>query len=151
MAATFSIPFALPLRIPARRSRLAACLALTFELVSPFATAGTVTSCDDGVNAAQIPGTLRYEIANAPEGGTVDIDLQGYCLLPHFIGSTITLETGAITIMQNSLTISGPASGVTIDVDRGGKYNNGLQVLDRAFNHQGNGLLTLKNVTLTQG
>jgi len=133
------------------RTRLVAGLALAFELASPLATAGTVTSCDDGPNAAQIPGTLRYEIANAPEGGTVVIDPQGFCLLPKFTGSVITLETGAITITQNSLTIQGPANGLTIAPDKYGIYNDAEPIHDRVFNHQGNGLLTLKDMTLTQG
>lgn len=135
--------FRLP-RLP-RPTRLAGCLALTFELASPLATAATVTSCDDGPNAPQIPGTLRYEIANAPDGATIDFDLPGFC------SSAITLETGGLTIHQNSLVIQGPAGGVTIANDKYGSFNGQQPVNDRVINHQGTGLLTLSNLAITQG
>ena len=132
-----------------RHTALIGSLAMMFELASPLATAGTVTSCDDGPNAAQLPGTLRYEIANAPEGGTVDIDLQGYCTSAKLPGSVITLETGGITGTQNSLTING--NGVSIIPDKYGFYNGLQPVKDRVFYHQGPGTLALSNLNLAYG
>jgi len=129
-----------------RRNRLFAGLALTIELASPLATASTVTSCADGATALTTPGTLRYEVANAGEGATVDFNLPPEC------NSTITLETAAISIAQNSLTIAGPIGGtVTLRNDVTGANNGGNGVYDRVIKHTGTGTLGLSRLAITDG
>jgi len=132
-------------RFAASRRQLAVGVALTFELVSPLASA-TVTSCDDGAAAPTTPGTLRYEVAHAAEGATVDFNLPPQC------NSTITLETGALAINQNSLTIQGSAVDVIhLRNDINGAYNGGIQVVDRVIKHSGSGTLELSYLAISQG
>ena len=129
-----------------RRSALFSGLALALELASPLALAATVTSCDDSATAPVTPGTLRYEVANAADGATVDFNLPGAC------NSTITLETAALAVAQNSLTIQGPAGGyITLRNDLNGAYNGGTQVTDRVIAHSGTGTLTLTRLHVSQG
>jgi hypothetical protein len=115
-----------------RRARLAACIAATFGFAAaPVAfCATTVTSCaDDGS-----PGTLRYAVLTADEGGSVDAaGLQ--C-------SVITLQSGAINVDENSLTIMGPGAAKLV-VDAGQH--------SRAFFHGGTGTLSLDGMTIANG
>ena len=117
------------------RSHLFFAMALAFELASPLALASTVTSCDDSSTAATTAGTLRYAIANAADGETIDFDLPPTC------NGKISLQTGAITITQDDLTLQGPATIA--------KYvstpTNGM------LRHKGTGTLTVNNMTLYQG
>lgn len=123
---------------------LSACIAATFMLSAPLATAATVTSCDD--SAAAAPGTLRYEVANAGSGDTIDFNLPGTC------NSTITLETGGLTVTQGSLTIQGPGVGyINLRNDLTGAYNGGTAVMDRVIKHVGYGTLELAHVAVSQG
>lgn len=112
--------------------RLAACIAATLAFAAaPISLcATTVTSClDDGS-----PGTLRYAVLTADEGGVVDA--QG-------LACTITLQGTAINIDQDSLTIQGPASAM-LTVDGAGT--------SRVFYHgTAAGTLVLNNLTVTNG
>jgi len=95
----------------------------------PAATAA-VTSCADDGSA----GTLRYAVANAGSGDT--IDLSGLAC------STITLATGAIVTGLDDLTISGPGAA-NLTIDAAGS--------DRVFVHYGNGTFTIDKVTVAGG
>jgi hypothetical protein len=88
-----------------------------------------VTSCaDDG------PGSLRETIAAAADADTVDLSAL-HC-------GRITLETGAIPVALDNLTLSGSnRNDLTIDGND----------LDRVFLHYGGGTLTLRDLTITRG
>jgi hypothetical protein len=89
-----------------------------------------VTSCDDDGS----PGTLRYAVLTANDGDTVDLSAMT-C-------SHITLQTGAINVSENNLTIVGAgAAKLTIDANQAG----------RAFFHGGSGTLTLDDMTISNG
>lgn len=88
-----------------------------------------VTNCnDDG------PGSLRATIAAAGEADTVDLT-QLRC-------GRITLETGAIPIEVDNLTLRGIRADRTI-IDGGER--------DRVFIHYGFGTLTLQKLTVSGG
>ncbi|HKE48410.1 MAG TPA: hypothetical protein VKB52_10120, partial [Rhodanobacteraceae bacterium] len=89
-----------------------------------------VTSCaDDGSD-----GTLRHAVLVASTGDTVD--------LTALTCSTITLESGAISVDVDDLDIVGPgADALAID----GVY------ADRVIRHGGVGELSISSVTLTHG
>lgn len=88
-----------------------------------------VTNCDDDG-----PGSLRATIAAAGESDTVDLS-QLQC-------GRITLETGAIPIEVDNLTLVGGGPGRSI-VDGGER--------DRLFIHYGFGTLTLQQLTVSGG
>jgi len=116
-----------PARSDSRRSRGAAPFA------SPSVTAGAVipvTSCaDDGGF-----DTLRHAVLTADSGDK--IDLSGATC------SKITLQSGAIAVGVDDLTIVGPgAKKLSIDGNDSG----------RVFNHTGLGKLTLNELTITNG
>jgi hypothetical protein len=95
---------------------------------SPNALRRVVVSCeDDG------PGSLRAAAAEAASGDTIDLGALR-C-------SGISLETGAIAIGVDTLTIEGNATGTIID-------GAGL---DRVFVHYGGGTFTLRNVAVRNG
>lgn len=99
----------------------------------PNLTAGAVipvTSCaDDGGF-----DTLRHAVLTADSGDT--IDLSGATC------SKITLQSGAIAVSVEDLTIIGPgAQKLSIDGNNAG----------RVFNHVGLGELTLNELTVTHG
>lgn len=97
----------------------------------PGAAAATipVTTCaDDG------SGSLRAAIAGAASGDTID--------LAALACARITLQTGAITIAVDSLTLAGPGRGALV-IDG----NN----LDRVFLHPYGGALTLHGLTIEHG
>jgi hypothetical protein len=127
--------YTFPCRLPAR-APLASALLTAFALTSfgPAAIAGNttlqVTDCSDGPGS----GTLRHVVALA--ASTDEIDASA-C-----VNSTITLSGGEIAMPQASLTVFGPADGsLTIS----GNHNS------RVFNHSGNSLLALRDLTLTAG
>ena len=93
------------------------------------ATTRVVTSCaDDG------PGSLREISANSAPGDTIDLT-QLAC-------SAITLETGAIKLLLDSVTIVGPgADRLAID---GNDY-------DRVFIHYGGGGFQIRDLTVRNG
>ena len=115
-----------------RRAHLAASIAATFALaaVPAMLCATTVTSCADDDS----PGTLRYAVLTADEGGSVDAtELQ--C-------GVITLQSGAINVDENSLTIAGPgATKLVIDAGQN----------SRVFFHGGTGTLSLDSMTIANG
>ena len=84
-----------------QRRPLAAGMAALFAVSAPglscAASTWTVNSCDQGNSGTGMSGTLRYAVANAASGDTVDMSGLG-C-------STITLTTGAITIARRILTL----------------------------------------------
>jgi hypothetical protein len=117
------------------RRQLAICLASAFVLDSPqgFANTVIVSNClDDG------GGSLRQSIASANPGDTVSLTA-----LPLMCNSQITLTSGAINILQNDLTIEGPAGRVA--VAHGGAGH------DRIFKHTGTGTLQLDNLNIALG
>lgn len=88
-----------------------------------------VTNCDDDG-----PGSLRATIAAADSGDAVDLTALA-C-------GHITLETGAIPILVDDLSVRGAdRSATTID---GGDA-------DRVFIHYGGGTLLLRDLTITRG
>lgn len=90
-----------------------------------------VSSCtDDGSQ-----GTLRYEIANAPDGATIDLST--------LICSTITLGS-AISISQNTLTLMGPDAGPSYLAVSGANQSS-------VFRHLGSGTLQISNLTIKYG
>ncbi|HEV7491580.1 MAG TPA: right-handed parallel beta-helix repeat-containing protein [Rhodanobacteraceae bacterium] len=93
-----------------------------------------VTTCGDDA-AMPMPGTLRYEVANAADGATIDLST--------LVCSTITLDS-VIAINQDSLYLKGPAAGpshLTIDAA------NHSEV----FNHFGSSTLLISRLTITHG
>ena len=87
---------------PARRQRLAACIAALFTMAAPdvaTAIAPAVTNCED-----HGPGSLRASILGAGSGDTIDLGS-----LPC---SVVTLTTGALVVNQaGGLVINGPSDG----------------------------------------
>jgi hypothetical protein len=98
----------------------------------PAAPPHYVTTCGDDANT---PGTLRYEVAHAVSGDTIDLST--------LMCSTITLGS-VISINVDSLYLKGPAAGpshMTID---GGNHS-------QVFNHDGSSTLLISNLTITNG
>lgn len=92
-------------------------------------TTWPVTNCNDAG-----AGSLRDTVAGAGSGDIIDLGTLG-C-------GTITLQTGAIPVPLEDLTLLGPGRGaLTID-------GNGA---DRAFFHNGRGTLTLQAMTVQNG
>ena len=127
----------------AQRTQIASVIAALFAVCSPVtATAATwiVDSCAEGNSGdlASKTGTLRFAAANALSGDTIDMTTLA-C-------STITLKTGAIGLIQNSLTILGPGPTNLII---SGKYNGSST--DRIFRHVGTGTLYLSGMSIKYG
>jgi hypothetical protein len=94
-------------------------------------TAALVTNCDDSG-----PGSLRDAVASAADGDTIDLS-QLSC-------STITLTTGAIEILQNSLSIKyAIGTGHTFTIDANGS--------GRVLHHSGTGSLELLSLSIENG
>lgn len=135
--------------LPPRRP-LAAGIATLLLIAAPAAHAADVwivSSCGD-TNTGDLPtktGTLRFAVANAASGDTVD--LSGLSCP----SSTISVSTGEIYVSQADLTIKGPtATTLTLDgsgLPSGatGPYNS------RIFTHTGTGTLTIQSLRLTGG
>jgi hypothetical protein len=140
-------------RTNAGRRTLAGCIISALSIAAPQAATAAATwvvdSCngDDAVsgNIGAKTGTLRFTIANAASGDTIDVSQIG---CPN---SKISLTTGEITITQASLTIKGPgATGLVIDgtgLPSGatGPYNS------RPFTHTGSGTLAFQSIGITGG
>lgn len=88
-----------------------------------------VLNCnDDG------PGSLRAAVAEAVDGDVID--------LADLACSRITLETGAIRVVPDQLSLLGPGAGrLAIDGNR----------LDRVLIHPGHGNLTIEGVDIENG
>jgi len=121
-------------RTPSRRAlalamsaALGSCLGLVPET---DLHAGTffVSNCNDSGT-----GSLREAVGSATSGDTVDLTALG-C-------STISLTSGAIAIPQETLTLEGPGTELTIN----GGYS------DRIFRHAGSGTLFVSGVTISSG
>src|SRR5262249_41435198 len=99
-----------------------------------------VSSCaDSGI------GSLR-QIVNAPttaSGDTIDMTMLD-C-------STISLQTGAIYIIQDDLTIKGPGSTKLEIRAKYSKNGHTYYDHDRVFNHNGLGTLKLYNFKVSAG
>ena len=129
------------MRIFQRRKPLAAGIAALFALAAPETLAATtwvVKNCTD----AQ-PGSLRAIVSSsALSGDTVDLSKLGSTY--SCPGNTIALTSGALTLQQSTISLNGPASGITIT----GYYNGGYQN-DRLIKHTGTGgTLYLDHVNL---
>jgi hypothetical protein len=98
----------------------------------------TVNSCSDANSGSGFTGTLRYAVANAATGDTVDMTTLGCSL--------ITLKSGAVAVTQADLTINGVGSS---NLFISGKYNG--VATDRIFKHTGTGTLNLKGMTVYEG
>ncbi|HEY0180426.1 MAG TPA: choice-of-anchor Q domain-containing protein [Dokdonella sp.] len=94
----------------------------------PAATLVVTNCADDG------DGSLRAAIAAAGEGDTID--------LGRLSCARITLATGAIPVMLDELTITGPGADA-LAIDGGG--------VDRVFLHYGGGTFTLRALTVSGG
>jgi len=114
---------------------IAAMFSLSANVATVLAATWTVDSCDEA-SSGDIDtktGTLRFAATNAETGST--IDLTGLNC------STISLTTGAITLNQDDITISGP-TGAPLTIS--GKQNLPTALLT----HNGDGTLTLQNLDL---
>jgi hypothetical protein len=119
------------MRILRQRKPLAAGIAALFALAAPetfAATSWVVKNCTD----AQ-PDSLRAIVSSsALSGDTVDLSRLGSTY--SCPGNTIALTSGALTLAQSTITLSGPPTGITIT----GYYNGGYQN-DRLIRHTGTG------------
>jgi hypothetical protein len=113
----------------------------------PVPQGWTVNSCDGDAysgDAATKTGTLRFAVANAADGETVDLSTL-VCA-----NSTISLTTGAyIVVPQPSLTIKGSAAAM-LAIDGSG-IPGGDITYGNIFYHTGNGTLKIQDLTLTNG
>ncbi len=91
----------------------------------------SVANCDDSG-----PGSLRDAIAAAADGDTIDLT-QLTC-------STITLTTGELTILQDSLSVAGPGPTLVINQDT-------ESTVGRIMGHVGSGTLTLTGLGFRYG
>jgi hypothetical protein len=106
-----------------RPTPLAACPAAIFALSAPAAMAATtwtVNTCSEANTGSGTTGTLRHAVANAANGDTVNMTS-----LPC---STISLQTGAIHVTQNDLSLNGPGmnkltvTGKSVTLNHVGAY-----------------------------
>lgn len=124
-----------------RANRIAACVAALLGLALPAsapATTWTVDSCSEA-NSGNVDtkvGTLRFAAEYAADGDTIDMTGLG-C-------STISLQKHAIRFFRNPKVLGPGENSLTItgSID---SYN------DRVINHTGGGLLTLCDLTLSNG
>jgi len=116
----------------ARRRPVARALAALLGLASlDTAAAPAVTNCNDTG-----AGSLRDAVAGASSGEV--IELSG---LPC---STISLTSGAIAVMQNDLTISGPGSDA-LEISAKATHQSNV------ITHYGAGTLAVDNLKVTYG
>lgn len=131
-----------PVLLRLRRTPLASLVTMLLGLSPAAGLAGTtwpISSCeDDGT-----PGTLREVIKAVTTVSGDSIDL-GFCS-----GSTITLQTGAIEVKQDDLTLAGPGAA-TLQID-GAKLPYNAQGDYRIFTHTGSGTLTVQGLGLIHG
>jgi len=134
-------------RRASKRHPLAACIAGLFALSAPLATwavstTWTVTNCTDDAalgNASNHIGSLRFVVANAASGDTIDLTkIQMQC-------STISLQNGAIAISQDDLTLNGPGRDALTITGKDSPQP------DRIFTHTGAGTLYLSNLSVSYG
>ncbi len=116
---------------------LSAALLLASANSSAAATSWTVDTCADNNAGSGTSGSLRYTLAHAASGDTIDItQLPLAC-------SKITLTDGFLIINQNDLTLTGPGAGLlTIS----GAHNSVVIHDDGQA-----GTLTINDLTLADG
>jgi len=127
-----------------RRRPLAASVAALYLLspscVGMAATSWTVDSCSEANAGSGTTGSLRYAAANAQDGDIIDMTM--------LTCSTISLQTGAITLAQRNITLDGPGMD---------KLNiTGTQQQDRIINRPGpiiplGGILAINNLSISYG
>ena len=130
---------------------LAAAVISIFALSVPVAATAadwTVDSCDgDDTSTGSVAlksGSLRFAVANADDGDTVDL---GSLSCP---SSKISLTTGGyIAVLQPSLRIKGPAAAM-LTIDASALYAGDVAYSNN-FYHFGNGTLTVQNLALAGG
>jgi hypothetical protein len=98
-----------------------------------------VSSCTDS-SASGAPGELRYEVAKAADGDTVD--MSGLTC------GAITLYYGAITVNQNELYLTGPGADKLVIT---GAYAYHAYEQDRIINHLGTGTLVIRDLAVSYG
>lgn len=128
---------------PTSLQPLVACLSALSALAQTPALASTffINSCDDSPSAISTPGTLRYSVANAVAGDTINLSSVP-ALISSCPASTITLLQGEIALPQSSLTFLGSSvSPVTISGNNSG----------RVFDHSGTGTLSINYLTIADG
>jgi hypothetical protein len=128
-----------------RKAPLCASLCLALALGStaaPLIAAPSVDNCgDDGL----VQGSLRYAIAHAASGETIDLSqLPTKCGGAETAAAVITLENGEIPIGQDVLKLQGPSVGtVTIEPAAGSQ--------SRVFHHTGAVQLAINDLTIANG
>jgi hypothetical protein len=130
-----------------RKAPLCAGLCLALALAStaaPLLAAPSVDNCgDDGL----VQGSLRYAIAHAASGETIDLSqLPTKCGGAKTADAVITLENGEIPIGQDVLKLQGPSVGtVTIEPAAGSQ--------SRVFEHTGANAveLAINDLTIANG
>ena len=136
-SSNFTKGLSTPVLSGARRVPLAAAVAALFTLAAPEAlgTTWTVTTCADSGS-----GSLRDIVTNSAASGDT-VDLSKLKTNYGCASSTISLTTGAISIPQSTLLLTGPTDRITITGYYNGSYEN-----DRVLNHSGTGTLSLSNL-----
>src|SRR6478752_1666595 len=129
------------LKLASRATPIASCIAallgLSVDHEAFAATTHLVTSCAD-----HGAGTLRSIVSDTVgtvSGDTIDFSNVAPC--------TVSLNTGAIDITQDALTIQAPA-GKSVSIN--GKYS-GTTENDRLIHHTGTGLLGFSYVNFYNG
>jgi len=122
---------ALPRTLVRLLKPIPAAVVVLFGLVPlPASGVQVVANCNDSGD-----GSLRQAILDATEGGEVDAS-QLQC-------STISLSGSPLIVSKDSLTISGPGSGLLAIERASGEYN--------VFLHSGLGTLSIANVAIRNG
>ena len=103
------------------------------------ATTWTVNTCSEANSGSGTIGTLRYAVANAASGDTVD--------MTGLTCSTISLQTGAVTVNQADLTLNGPGMNNLVI---SGKYNGTIEA-DRVINQPYAGTLRSQSLSIAWG
>lgn len=129
-----------------RRKPLAACMGAIFALAAPTVYANTfVLNCNDHGT-----GSLRAAVTAAAEGDTVDA--TGLTTSsPGCADSKITLTTGDIVTARNGLTIIGPGLTELNVTGKAGSFPNTTTQPYRIFTHNGDGTLTIQNLSMSNG
>ncbi|GAA0723280.1 hypothetical protein GCM10009105_35170 [Dokdonella soli] len=107
--------------------------------IPPPGTTWMVTSCSDANSGSGTTGTLRYAAAHAVSNDVID--------MTGLVCGTISLQTGAITLAQNTITLKGPGMD---KLAISGKYNGHIES-DRIFTHTGNSVLHIRDLSINDG
>lgn len=131
-------------RVTACHKPLAACVIAAHALAGQVAFANVlVANCNDTGE-----GSLRAAVASAANGDVVDMT-QLTTASDDCAASKITLRSGDIVASQSSLTISGPTSALFTVTSL---YSpSALPVSHRILTHAGTGILSVSNLTFSDG